>query len=58
MCDHSDRDSVLHTGEPNANLALHFAGSAHVLESGRVALSGSAAELQADESVQRSYMGV
>jgi branched-chain amino acid transport system ATP-binding protein len=43
--------------EQNANVALDSSARAYVLEAGRVALSGSAAELRADESVRRSYLG-
>jgi branched-chain amino acid transport system ATP-binding protein len=43
--------------EQNAHLALQAAGTAYVLEVGRVALSGPSGELQAHESVRRSYLG-
>ena len=43
--------------EQNARLALDLAQHAFVLEVGRVAVSGTSAELQADESVRRSYLG-
>jgi ABC-type branched-chain amino acid transport systems, ATPase component len=43
--------------EQNANLALSHADHAYVLEAGRVALSGTGAELREDESVRRSYLG-
>jgi branched-chain amino acid transport system ATP-binding protein len=43
--------------EQNANVALDASQRAYVLEAGRVALSGTAAELRADESVRRSYLG-
>jgi branched-chain amino acid transport system ATP-binding protein len=44
--------------EQNANLVLAFADYAYVLEAGRIALSGPAAEIKADEGVRRSYLGV
>jgi branched-chain amino acid transport system ATP-binding protein len=44
--------------EQNANLVLKFADYAYVLESGRIALDGAADEIQANEGVQRSYLGV
>lgn len=44
--------------EQNAKLALELADRAYLLETGRVALSGTSAELMADESVRRSYLGV
>ena len=43
--------------EQNARLALDASQHAFVLEVGRVAVSGTSAELQADESVRRSYLG-
>ena len=44
--------------EQNAQLALELADRAYLLETGRVALSGSSQELMADESVRRTYLGV
>jgi branched-chain amino acid transport system ATP-binding protein len=44
--------------EQNANLVLQFADDAHVLESGRIVMSGTAKEIQADEGVRRSYLGL
>jgi branched-chain amino acid transport system ATP-binding protein len=43
--------------EQNATLALETAATAYVLETGRVALTGSADELRAHDSVRRSYLG-
>jgi branched-chain amino acid transport system ATP-binding protein len=43
--------------EQNANIALQAASRAYVLEVGRVAVSGTSAELRANESVRRSYLG-
>jgi branched-chain amino acid transport system ATP-binding protein len=43
--------------EQNANLALGIAHTAYLLETGRVAASGRAAELARDESIRRSYLG-
>jgi len=43
--------------EQNAHLALQAADAGYVLEAGRVVLSGSSAELSADDSVRRSYLG-
>ena len=43
--------------EQNAHLALQAAHAGYVLEAGRVVLSGSSAELQADDAVRRSYLG-
>ena len=43
--------------EQNATMALQAAQHAFVLETGRVVLSGKAADLQRDASVRRSYLG-
>jgi branched-chain amino acid transport system ATP-binding protein len=43
--------------EQNAAIALETASRAFVLEVGRVAISGESAELRANESVRRSYLG-
>jgi branched-chain amino acid transport system ATP-binding protein len=43
--------------EQNARLALELADHAYLLDTGRVALSGTGAQLSADESVRRSYLG-
>lgn len=43
--------------EQNANMALSIADRAYVLETGRVVLSGTAAELAASEAVQKAYLG-
>jgi len=43
--------------EQNAAIALEVADHAYVLEVGEVAVSGTSAELAANESVRRSYLG-
>jgi branched-chain amino acid transport system ATP-binding protein len=43
--------------EQNAGMALDLAGHAYVLETGRVALEGPAAELRANDHVRRAYLG-
>ena len=43
--------------EQNAAIALALADHAYLLETGRVVMSGAAAELQRDESIRRSYLG-
>ncbi|MGW5381128.1 ABC transporter ATP-binding protein [Nocardia sp. NPDC003963] len=43
--------------EQNAQLALRAAQRACVLESGRIVLSGNAAEIAANDEVARSYLG-
>jgi branched-chain amino acid transport system ATP-binding protein len=43
--------------EQNASLALDFAEDAYLLETGRIVMSGPAAEIAKDEGVRRSYLG-
>lgn len=43
--------------EQNAHMALSVATRAYVLETGRVKLSGSAAELAESEEVKKAYLG-
>jgi branched-chain amino acid transport system ATP-binding protein len=43
--------------EQNASLALGIADHAYVLEAGEIVVSGSAKDIQADESVRRAYLG-
>ncbi len=43
--------------EQNANLALAIANSAYVLETGKIVLSGPAAELAQNEDVKHAYLG-
>ncbi|MCC6992102.1 MAG: ABC transporter ATP-binding protein [Acidobacteria bacterium] len=43
--------------EQNANMALAISDRGYVLESGRVAIAGTAAELLRDERVQHAYLG-
>jgi branched-chain amino acid transport system ATP-binding protein len=43
--------------EQNASLALAFAEQAYLLETGRIVVSGPAAEISRDESIRRSYLG-
>ncbi len=44
--------------EQNARAALAIADRAYVLETGRVAVSGTAAEIQVDQRVREAYLGV
>ena len=44
--------------EQNARAALAIADRGYVIETGRIAASGSAAELLADDRVQAAYLGV
>jgi len=43
--------------EQNASLALQFAESAYLLETGRIVMAGPAADIGKDEGVRRSYLG-
>jgi branched-chain amino acid transport system ATP-binding protein len=43
--------------EQNANLALKIAQRAYVLETGRIVASGTSAELSADDTVRKAYLG-
>ena len=43
--------------EQNASLALDLADHAYLLETGNVALSGTAAAIKKDDSIRRSYLG-
>jgi len=43
--------------EQNAAMALDLADRAYVIETGRVVLSGTSAEIKQDEAVRRSYLG-
>ena len=43
--------------EQNANMALKVAHRAYVLETGRITMSGTGAELLADESIKEAYLG-
>jgi branched-chain amino acid transport system ATP-binding protein len=43
--------------EQNAAIALQFSEDAYVLETGRIVMAGSSAEIGADEGIRRSYLG-
>lgn len=43
--------------EQNANMALSVADRAYVIETGRIQISGTAAELQASEEIKKAYLG-
>ncbi|HEX3465152.1 MAG TPA: ABC transporter ATP-binding protein [Candidatus Elarobacter sp.] len=54
----NERDGIsILVAEQNATVALGIAHHAYVLETGRVAVTGSAAELAANDRVRRSYLG-
>ena len=43
--------------EQNAQLALELADHAYVIETGRIVMSGTAAEIANNEDVRKSYLG-
>jgi branched-chain amino acid transport system ATP-binding protein len=43
--------------EQNAAMALELADRAYLIETGRVVLSGAAADIKRDDAVRRSYLG-
>ena len=43
--------------EQNANMAISIADKAYVLETGRIALAGTAQELASSEAVRKAYLG-
>ena len=43
--------------EQNANMALSIAHRAYVLQTGKVVLSGGAAELRRDPAIREAYLG-
>ena len=53
-----DNSLTILSVEQNARAALAIADRAYVLETGRVTLSGPAAEIQADRRVREAYLGI
>jgi branched-chain amino acid transport system ATP-binding protein len=51
-----DRVSMLLV-EQNASMALDLADHAYLIETGRIVLSGAAADIKRDDSVRRAYLG-
>jgi len=43
--------------EQNANMALHTANTAYVLETGRLTMQGAGKELLQDERIKKAYLG-
>ena len=43
--------------EQNAAMALNLADRAHLLETGRIVLSGTSSEIRSNDAVRRSYLG-
>jgi branched-chain amino acid transport system ATP-binding protein len=44
--------------EQNARAALSIADRAYVMETGKITLSGTAAEIRSDPSVRAAYLGI
>jgi branched-chain amino acid transport system ATP-binding protein len=57
MADLREHGTTILLVEQNAKAALRIADRAYVLETGQVALEGTAEELLADERVQSAYLG-
>ena len=55
--DLNDKGVALLVVEQNANMALSVADRGYVLQTGRVVLNGSAAELAADDELRKAYLG-
>ncbi len=51
-------DTTIFLVDQNARAALAVADRAYVLETGRVVLTGSGAELLEDEQVKEAYLGL
>lgn len=54
---HQDSQLAVLVVEQNAELALGFVDRAHVLETGRVVISGSSEELMQNSDLRRAYLG-
>ena len=52
-----ERNVSLLVVEQNASLALAIANHAYLLETGRIVISGTAKEIEQDESVRKAYLG-
>ena len=52
-----DADTTVLLVEQNARMALSIADRAYVLETGKVSMSGNAADLANDERVKQAYLG-
>jgi branched-chain amino acid transport system ATP-binding protein len=48
---------AMHVVEQNANVSLSIADLGYVLSTGRLVLSGPAAELREDEDLRKAYLG-
>jgi branched-chain amino acid transport system ATP-binding protein len=55
---HTEHRTPILLVEQNATLALRVAHRGYVMENGRIVLSAPAADLLADETVRRAYLGL
>jgi branched-chain amino acid transport system ATP-binding protein len=55
---HTEHRTPILLVEQNATLALRVAHRGYVMENGRIVLSAPAADLLADETVRRAYLGI
>ena len=53
---HKEGITVL-LNEQNANMALKVADRAYVIETGNIIMSGTGAEIAADDSIKEAYLG-
>ena len=58
IADLTKRGLTILMAEQNVPQALELASTGHVIENGRIVLSGPAAELSQDERVRTAYMGI
>jgi branched-chain amino acid transport system ATP-binding protein len=58
IADLAQRGLAILMAEQNVPQALALASTGHVIENGRIVLSGSAAELSQDARVRTAYMGI
>lgn len=54
---HQERGRTIVLVEQNARMALHLAKHVYVMETGRIALKGLAAELRNNREIQKTYLG-
>ena len=54
----SENKTTIFLVEQNANLALKVAHRGYVMETGRITLTDSAANLLSNESVKKAYLGM
>ncbi len=53
----NDNGITVLLNEQNANMALKAADTGYVIETGRITMKGTGAELLADERVKEAYLG-